>query len=120
MMAPFKVICLLGQLGFTLVASDRQNNSGLNKSLLSQSTSPTTGSLGLEWHSLMSGTSGLPTYVDVSAFIAFRSPKTHHRPGPWLRSQQLRPHSRWACSWPFKDTLYKQRFTNSLIPISQN
>lgn len=82
MMPPFKVICPLGQLGFTLVVSDRQNNSGLNKSLLSQSTSPKTGSQGLEWHTLLSGTSGLPTYTDVSAFIVFHCPKTQHSPGP--------------------------------------
>lgn len=81
-MAPFKVICPPCQLEFTLVVSDRQNNSGSNKSSLSESTSPKTGSQGLEWHSLLSGTSGLPTYMDVSAFIAFHSPKTHHRPGP--------------------------------------
>ena len=82
MTAPLTGTCLPGQLGCTLEASDRQNNRDLNKSLFSQSTSPKTGSLGLEWHSLMSGTSGLPTYVDVSAFIAFHSPKTRHRPGP--------------------------------------
>ena len=80
MMPPFKVICLLGQLGFTLVVSDRQNNSGLNKSSLSQSTSPKTGSQGLEWHTLLSGTSGPPYIYGCICLYCLPLPKNTTSP----------------------------------------